>query len=73
MKRTAFLLSAGKLVVYCGAMDCFAFANAIIGQQIVPGLTVGLLAGPGVIVIGVALSFLYVTLANRHESQGTRP
>jgi uncharacterized membrane protein (DUF485 family) len=65
--RIALALTAVMLVVYFGFVLLTALAKELMGRQIVPGLSVGILLGAGVIVAAFALTGVYVRWANAHH------
>lgn len=64
--RVALGLSAVVFALYFGFILAVAFAKEAIATQIVPGLSVGILAGAFVIVGAWLTTWLYVVWANRH-------
>jgi uncharacterized membrane protein (DUF485 family) len=62
--RIRVSLTLALLAAYFGFMALFAFAKPLLGRLLAPGLTVCILLGPLVIVIGCVLSLIYVVWAN---------
>ena len=64
--RIAIALTAVVVVVYFGFIALIAYQKSFMGTLIVPGLTVGILAGALVIVTAWLLTWGYVRWANTH-------
>lgn len=64
--RVAIGLSAVVFVLYFGFILAVAFAKEAIAVQIIPGVSVGILAGAVVIVGAWITTWVYVAWANRH-------
>lgn len=64
--RIVTRLSAAMLVLYFGFILLIAFQKPLLGELVVPGLSLGILLGASVIVVSWALTFVYVRWANRH-------
>ena len=62
--RVAAALTAATLVSYFGFILLVAYNKPLMGQQLVPGLSVGILLGALVIVAAWAFTGLYVWWAN---------
>ena len=62
--RIGLLLTAAVVAVYFGFIGAVAFAKPVLGVQIVPGLSVGILWGAAVIVGAWLLTWAYVRWAN---------
>ncbi|WP_338864099.1 DUF485 domain-containing protein [Myxococcus stipitatus] len=62
--RVAAALTLATLVAYFGFILLVAFNKPLMGQQIVPGLSVGILLGALVIVTAWALTGIYMLWAN---------
>jgi uncharacterized membrane protein (DUF485 family) len=62
--RVAAVLTAGTLVSYFGFILLVAFNKPLMGQQLTPGLSLGILLGALVIAAAWALTGLYVLWAN---------
>ena len=62
--RVAAVLTAGTLVSYFGFIAAVAYARPLLGALVVPGLSVGILAGALVIVASWLLTWAYVHWAN---------
>lgn len=63
--RIAAALTAATLVAYFGFILLVAFNKPLMGHQIVPGLSVGILLGAIVIAVSWGLTGLYILWANR--------
>jgi uncharacterized membrane protein (DUF485 family) len=64
--RVAGVLTAAVVFVYFGFVLLIAWAKPLLGVQLVPGLSVGILLGALVIVAFWGLTWVYVRWANRH-------
>jgi uncharacterized membrane protein (DUF485 family) len=64
--RVAGALTAGVMFVYFGFVLLIAWAKPLLGTQLVPGLSLGILLGALVIVISWGLTWVYVRWANRN-------
>jgi uncharacterized membrane protein (DUF485 family) len=64
--RVAIGLSAVVFALYFGFIFAVAFAKEAIAVQVVPGVSVGILAGALVIVGAWLTTWVYVAWANRH-------
>jgi uncharacterized membrane protein (DUF485 family) len=64
--RIAIGLSAVVFVLYCGFILAVAFAKEAIATQVLPGVSLGILAGALVIVGAWTTTWVYVAWANRH-------
>ena len=62
--KVAILLSAVVFVIYFGFIFAVAFAKEAMATELVPGLSVGILAGALVIVGAWATTWAYVAWAN---------
>ena len=62
--RVGLLLTAAVVTVYFSFIGAVAFAKPLLGRQITPGLSVGILWGAAVIVAAWALTSVYVFWAN---------
>jgi uncharacterized membrane protein (DUF485 family) len=65
-KRLAFILSGIMLVIYMGFILLVAYEKPLLGSQIVPGLSWGILLGVLVIVAAWVITLIYVRWANRN-------
>jgi uncharacterized membrane protein (DUF485 family) len=63
--RVAGALTGATIVLYFGFVLLIAFAKPLLGRQLVPGLSLGILLGALVIVISWLLTLVYVGWANR--------
>jgi len=63
--RVATTLSIVMILMYFGFMGMFAFAKPTLGTILVPGLSLCILLGAGVIVGSFLLCLVYVVWANR--------
>jgi uncharacterized membrane protein (DUF485 family) len=64
--RIAISLTIAMMVVYFGFILLVAFYKPLLGQQLRPGLSLGMLLGAFVILVAWILTFVYVRWANRH-------
>ena len=64
--RVALTLTAAMVVLYFGFILLVAYRGALLGVQVVPGLTLGILLGALVIVISWILTWVYVRWATTH-------
>ena len=62
----SFVLSGVMLVIYLGFILLVAYDKPLLGRQIVPGLSWGILLGALVIVSAWVLTFIYVAVSNQH-------
>jgi uncharacterized membrane protein (DUF485 family) len=63
--RVATALTLGMLITYFGFVLSVAFAKDAMGTVLLPGLSVGIVLGAGVIVTAWVLTVLYAVWANR--------
>ncbi|HWB40318.1 MAG TPA: DUF485 domain-containing protein [Gemmatimonadales bacterium] len=70
--RVALTLTAVMVVLYFGFILLIAYGRALLGIQLVPGLTLGILLGALVIVISWILTWIYVRWAATHYDPGVR-
>jgi uncharacterized membrane protein (DUF485 family) len=63
--RVATALTLGMLTTYFGFVLSVAFAREALGTILVPGLSVGIVLGAGVIVTAWILTVVYAVWANR--------
>ena len=64
--RLAVLLTVVMIVVYFGFILLIAYNKPLMGRQITPGLSLGILLGALVIVLSWVLTWIYVRWANTH-------
>jgi len=64
--RIAIGLTAAMMVLYFGFILAVAYNKPLLGRAIVPGLSVGVLAGALLIVAAWLLIWIYVRWANRY-------
>ncbi len=62
--RIGLVLTASVFLVYFGFIAAVAWARPLLGTLVVPGLSVGILAGALVIVASWLLTWVYVRWAN---------
>ncbi|MCP3164558.1 DUF485 domain-containing protein [Myxococcus qinghaiensis] len=62
--RVAAVLTVATLVAYFGFILLVAFNKPLMGKQLTPGLSVGILLGAVVIVTAWALTGIYMIWAN---------
>ena len=70
--RIALSLTIAMMAVYFGFILLVAFQKPLLGTQLVPGLSLGMLLGAAVIVVAWVLTFIYVRWANRHYDAAVR-
>ena len=70
--RVALSLTTAMMVVYFGFILLVAFRKPLLGTQLMPGLSLGMLLGAGVILVAWLLTFIYVRWANRHYEAALR-
>ena len=70
--RIGLLLTAGVVTIYFGFIGAVAFAKPLLGWQIVPGLSLGILFGALVIVAAWLLTWVYVRWTNTHYDPALR-
>ena len=70
--RVAVSLTIAMMVVYFGFILLVAFRKALLGTQIIDGLSLGMLLGALVIVVAWVLTWVYVRWANRHYDASLR-
>lgn len=71
--RIAVVLTAAMMVIYFGFILLVAFNKPLLGRQVAPGLSLGILLGALVIVLSWALIGVYTRWANRHyDAEVTR-
>jgi len=68
--RVAGALTGATVVLYFGFVLLIAFAKPLLGRQLVPGLSLGILLGALVIVFSWLLTLAYVSWANRRYDRG---
>jgi uncharacterized membrane protein (DUF485 family) len=64
--RVAIALTATMMVIYFGFILLVAYNKPLLGRQIAPGMSIGILLGALVIVTAWALIGVYTRWANRH-------
>jgi uncharacterized membrane protein (DUF485 family) len=64
--RLALRLTAAMMAVYFGFILLVAWAKPLLGRQLLPGLSLGILLGALVIVAAWVLIWIYVRWANSH-------
>jgi uncharacterized membrane protein (DUF485 family) len=65
--RLVITLTAAMLFVYLGFITLIAFDKPLLGTIIVPGLSLGILLGAGVILLAWLSTFVYVQWMNKHH------
>jgi len=68
-RRVALGLTVAMMVIYFGFIGLIAWNKPLLGTQLVPGLSVGLILGAAVIATCWLLTWLYVRWANTHYDQ----
>lgn len=64
--RVALALTAAMMLLYFGFILLVAFNKPLLGREITPGLSVGILLGACVIVAAWVLIWIYTRWANAH-------
>ena len=64
--RIAIALTVAMMVLYFGFILLVAYAKPLLGQLVVPGLSLGILLGALVIIAAWVLIWIYVRWANTH-------
>ena len=64
--RVAIALTVAMMVIYFGFILLVAYNKPLMGRQIVPGMSIGILLGALVIVTAWGLIGVYTRWANRH-------
>ena len=72
-RRLAFVLSGCMLVIYAGFILLVAYQKPLLGTQIVPGLSWGILLGVLVIAAAWIITLIYVQWANKNLREPTAP
>jgi uncharacterized membrane protein (DUF485 family) len=70
--RVALSLTIIMMVVYFGFILLVAFHKPLLGTEVVPGLSLGMLLGALVIVVAWVVTLVYVRWANRHYDASLR-
>jgi uncharacterized membrane protein (DUF485 family) len=70
--RVALTLTAVMVLLYFGFILLVAYGGELLGIQVVPGLTLGILLGALVIVASWVLTWVYVRWAATHYDPGIR-
>lgn len=70
--RVATMLTVAMMVIYFGFILLVAYNKPLLGRQVVPGLSIGVLLGALVIVASWALIWIYVQWANTHYDAEVR-
>lgn len=65
----SFVLSGVMIVIYFGFILLVAFDKPLLGELIMPGLSVGIALGAAVIISAWVLTSIYVASANRREGK----
>jgi uncharacterized membrane protein (DUF485 family) len=64
--RIALALTLAMMTLYFGFILLVAYNKALLGRQLAPGLSIGILLGASVIVASWLLIWIYTRWANRH-------
>ncbi len=64
-KGLGFVLSILVLAIYCGFILLVAYDKPLLGGEITPGLSWGILLGALVIITAWVLTFIYVAASNK--------
>ncbi len=67
-RTLGFALSLVILAIYCGFVLLVAYGKPLLGTEIVPGLSWGILLGALVIVVAWLLTLVYVTVSNKNSA-----
>jgi uncharacterized membrane protein (DUF485 family) len=70
--RVALTLTAAMVFIYFGFVLLVAYGRELLGIQVVPGLTLGILLGALVIVASWILTWVYVRWAAAHYDPGIK-
>ena len=68
-KALGFALSILVLAIYCGFVLLVGYDKPLLGREIIPGLSWGVLLGALVIVSAWVLTFVYVAASNRQSTE----
>ena len=68
--RVAIALTAMMMFFYFGFILLVAYNKPLLGRQLVPGMSLGILLGVVVIVSAWVLIYVYVWWANKHYDAG---
>ncbi len=68
-KALGFALSICVLVIYCGFVLLVGYDKPLLGREITPGLSWGVLLGALVIVAAWVLTLIYVTVSNKQSAK----
>ncbi len=68
--RIAIMLTIAMMVLYFGFILLVAFNKPLLGREITPGLSLGILLGALVIVASWLLIWIYTRWANTHYDAG---
>jgi uncharacterized membrane protein (DUF485 family) len=64
--RIAVLLTIAMMVAYFGFILLVAYNKPLLATRVTTGLSLGILLGALVIVVAWALTWIYISWANRH-------
>lgn len=68
--KVAIALTGAMIVLYFGFVMLIAFDKPLLGRLLVPGLSLGIVLGAGVIVCSWLLTWIYVRWANtRYDAE----
>jgi uncharacterized membrane protein (DUF485 family) len=70
--RMAIAISVIMVIIYFGFVLLVAFNKPAMGSLLMPGLSLGIVLGAGVIVLTWMLTWFYVQWANRHVDHAVR-
>jgi len=68
-RRVALGLTVAMMAIYFGFIGLIAWNKPLLGTQLIPGLSIGLILGAAVIVACWLLTWLYVRWANTRYDQ----
>jgi uncharacterized membrane protein (DUF485 family) len=70
--RVAISLTIAMMVAYFGFILLIAFNKPLLGNLVMPGLSLGVLLGALVILVAWALTWIYIRWANTHYDASIR-
>ena len=70
--RMAIAISVIMVIIYFGFVLLIAFDKPAMSELLMPGLSLGIVLGAGVIVLTWAMTWFYVRWANRHVDHAVR-
>jgi uncharacterized membrane protein (DUF485 family) len=70
--RVAVALTTAMMIIYVGFVLLVAYNKPLMGTELVPGLSIGMLLGVLVIGAAWAVTWMYVVWANTHHDGAVR-